>query len=88
MLAKDTYKGKYVEITGRVNVIDADGQYISLEPSDNPWSLQDVTCEVDGKKQKEYIKGISIGDIVTIRGKITSVDEVWGYDLDIHEFVD
>lgn len=86
--AKEKYKGEYVEITGRVNVIDADGRYISLEPIDNKWSFESITCDVDGKKQREFIQELSIGDVITLRGKIKSVDEVFGYDLEIHEFVE
>lgn len=85
--AKEKYDGEYVEITGRVSVIDADGRYISLEPTDNEWSLDSVMCYVKGKEQKEFVKTISTGDVVTLRGKITSVGEVLGYYLDIHEFV-
>lgn len=85
--AKEQYDGEYVEITGRVDVIDASGNYISLYPTDNEWAFTGVQCFVDGKEQKEFIRNISAGDVVTLRGKITAVGEVLGYTLNIHEFV-
>lgn len=85
--AKEKYEGEYVEITGRVDVIDASGQYICLYPEDNEWILIDVQCFIKNKEQKEFVKSIKTGDVVTIRGKITSVGEIMGYSLNIHEFV-
>ena len=85
--AKEKYEGQYVEITGRVDVIDASGRYISLYPEDDEWEFTDVQCFVENKEQKEFIKTINTGDIVTVRGKITSVGEILGYSLEIHEFV-
>lgn len=86
--AKDNYEGKLVEITGRVDVIDASGKYISLCPEDSEWSLSSIQCYIDGEDQKEFVKTITRGEsVVTLRGKIKSVGEVLGYSLDIHEFV-
>lgn len=86
--AKEKYKGAYVEITGRVDVIDASGNYIGLYSTDKGWDLTNVHCDIKNKEQKEFVRSISTGDIVTLRGKITSVGEVLGYNLDIHEFVE
>lgn len=86
--AKEQYEGKCVEISGRVDVIDASGEYICLYPENSEWSLLSVQCSIENKEQREFVKTISTGDIVTLRGKITSVGEVLGYYLDIHEFVE
>ena len=86
--AKDSYEGRNVEITGRVEVIDASGKYICLYPVDNEWSFISVQCFVVNKEQINYIKKISNGDIITLRGKITSVGEILGYALNIHEFIE
>lgn len=82
--ATDSYTKRNVEITGRVEVIDASGKYISLYPSDALLSFAVVKCYVKTNEQKEAIKNISNGDIVTIKGEITSVNELTGYKLDIH----
>jgi lysyl-tRNA synthetase class II len=88
MNAKEKYEGEYVEITGRVDTIDASGVYIGLYPSDDEWALTGVTCLIKNKKQKEFVRTISTGDIVTVRGKITSVGELMGFSLNIEEFVE
>lgn len=88
MNAKEKYEGEYVEITGRVDTIDASGVYIGLYPSDDEWALTGVTCLLKNKKQKEFVRTISTGDIVTVRGKITSVGELMGFSLNIEEFVE
>lgn len=86
--ASDTYKGKHVEITGLVKVIDSSGKYISIYPEGDDWTILGVQCYIKNNDQKEYVKTLSQGEsVVTIRGKITSVGEVLGYSLDIEEFV-
>ena len=35
MKASETYKNQYLEITGKLNVIDSSGKYISLAPVDD-----------------------------------------------------
>lgn len=88
MNAKDDYNGKLVEITGRCDVIDASGKYISLYADDSIWSMLNVQCYIKNKDQREFVKSIVQGEsVVTLRGKITDVGEIMGYSLDIHEFV-
>lgn len=86
--AKELYEDKYVEITGRVDVIDASGEYICLYPVNDKWALTSVQCFIKNEEQTNYVKSITTGDILTLRGKVTMVGEVLGYSLNIHEFVD
>lgn len=88
MNAKEKYEGEYVEVTGRVDVIDASGSYICLYPADDEWAFTSVQCFVKNKKQKEFVRTISTGDIVTVRGKMTSVGEILGFTMNIEEFVE
>lgn len=83
MNASDKYKGKYIEITGKLNVIDSSGKYISLVPSDEEYAIIGVHCTLKSDEQKEAVKSMSIGDEVTLRGKCTDVGEVMGYSLNI-----
>lgn len=82
MNASDKYKNQYIEITGKLSVIDSDGKYISLHPNDD-FAIIGVQCYLQTDEQKDIIKTLSIGDMVTLRGKCTSVGEVLGYSLDI-----
>lgn len=83
MNASDKYKEQYIEITGRLNVIDSDGKYISLVPDDSQYAILGVTCYIKTDEQKEAIKSMSIGDTVTLQGQCISVGEVLGYSLNI-----
>ena len=86
-VAKDTYNNQYVEVTGRLGVIDSDLKYISLYSSTNQFDLVGMNCYIKNNEQKETVKTLSKDDIITVKGKITSVGEVLGYSLDITEIV-
>lgn len=83
--AKDTYNGKYLEITGRLGTIDSDLKYISLLSTTDDWDLVGVHCTIKNNEQKEAVKKLSKDDTIIVKGKITDVGEVLGYYLDIDE---
>ncbi len=83
--AENTYNGQYLEITGRLNVIDSDGSYISLYGGD--FDFIGVQCYVKNDEQLNFVMDMVIGDTYTVRVKITDVGEVMGYQADIIEFV-
>ena len=85
--AKDTYNNQYLEITGRLGVIDSDLKYISIYPTSNPYSLRGMNCYIKNNEQKDIIKTLNKDDTIVVKGKITSVGEVLGYSLDITEIV-
>jgi RNA polymerase subunit RPABC4/transcription elongation factor Spt4 len=80
--ASDKYKGKYLQITGKLENIDSDMAYITLG-SNNTISLTFVQCYIKDEAQEEAVKKMSKGDRVTLKGKCTDVGEVMGYALDI-----
>ncbi len=80
--AKDDYEDSYVQITGRVENIDSDGDYFYLYPSDDEWALIGVQCNLLTDEQIAFIKTLSEGDIIAIRGEITYVSE-YGCSLDV-----
>lgn len=82
MKASETYKGKYLEITGKLNVIDSNGKYISLV-GDGDFEITGVQCYLKTEEHKKAVMEMSIGDTVTLRGKCKDVGEVLGYSLDI-----
>ncbi len=81
--AEEKYKNKYVEITGRLSVIDSDGRYISLNPTENEFCLTGVQCYIKNDEQKSKVLELSKGDVLKVKGKIKSIGEVMGYSLDI-----
>lgn len=83
--AADKYKGQYVELTGRLNVIDSNGKYISIVDSTDEWAITGVQCYIKNDEQKQVVMDMSIGDEIVVKGKITDVGEVLGYFLDMTE---
>ena len=83
--AADKYKGQYVELTGRLSVIDSNGKYVSIVDSTDEWAITGVQCYIKNDEQKQVVMDISIGDEIVVKGKITDVGEVLGYFLDITE---
>lgn len=82
--AKDKYHKQYVEISGKLNVIDSNGKYISIVP-DEDFAIIGVQCYIKDDMQKNKVMDMSIGDTVTLKGQVTDVGEVLGYSLDIDE---
>lgn len=85
--AKDTYDGKYLEITGRLGTIDSDLKYISLLSVTDDWDMIGVHCTIKNSKTKEVVKSLSKDQTIIVKGKITDVGEVLGYYLDIDEVI-
>lgn len=83
--AKENYKDKYVEITGRLNVIDANGAYITVNPIGDDFVLTGIQAYVKNDEQKKVVAELSKGDKITVKGKIKDVGEVLGYSVDIDE---
>jgi hypothetical protein len=85
--AEKTYQDQYLELTGVLKVIDSDGDYVSLYPSDDLFGLTGVQCYMQNDEQVDQVLEMTIGEEITVRGKITKIGEVWGYTLKIDEFV-
>ena len=83
--AEKTYQDQYLEVTGRLGIIDSDGDYITLYPSDNEWAFTGVQCYIKNDDQLNKVLEMSVDDTVTLKGKVTTVGEVLGYGLDIDE---
>ena len=82
--AEEKYSNQYVELTGKLEVIDSNGKYISLSPENGALSFTNVQCYIKNEDQKSKVATLSRGDILTLKGKIKSVGEVFGYSLDIN----
>ena len=85
--AKDEYKGKYLEITGRLGVIDSDLKYIGLLSTTDEWDIVGVHCNIKNSATKDIVKTLTKDQTIVVKGKITDVGEVLGYYLDIDEII-
>lgn len=85
--AKDTYKGKYLEITGKLGTIDSDLKYIGLDSMTNEWDLTGIHCTIKNEETRNVVKTLTSGQTIIVKGKIKDVGEVLGYYLDIDEII-
>ena len=84
MRAEAQYQNKYIEVTGKISNFDSDGKYISIEPvTADMWNFTTVMCYIKNDAQRDVLFEKSEGDMVTIKGKIKSIGEVLGYQIDI-----
>ena len=84
--ASDTYKDQYATLSGRLEVIDSSGKYISIFSTDDEWAIVGVQCYIKNDEQKASVMEMSIGDTIVVSGKITAVGEILGYSMDIDHF--
>ena len=84
--AQRKYKGQNLAVTGQVQVIDSDGDYITI--TDGEWDIIGVQCFINkrDKAQKDFVYNINKGQVITVYGKITDVGEVLGYSLKVDRF--
>lgn len=85
MKAEDTYNDKYLEITGRLNVIDSNGKYIGVFSQTDNFAIIGVQCYIKDDDAKAKVMEMSIDDTITLKVHIKSVGEVIGYSADIIE---
>ena len=83
--AEKTYDGQYLEITGRLGVIDSDGSYVSLYGGD--FDFIGIQCFIKNDEQLNFAMNMVKGDTYTIRVKVIDVGEILGYQANIIEFV-
>lgn len=81
--AAEKYKDQYVELTGRLNVIDSSGMYISIVSAQDEFAILGVQCYLKSEEQKTAVMDMAVGDTLVVKGKITDVGEILGYSLDI-----
>lgn len=81
--AAEKYKDQYVELTGRLNVIDSSGMYISIVSTKDEFAILGVQCYIKSEDQKTAVMDMAVGDTLVVKGKITDVGEILGYSLDI-----
>lgn len=87
LVASETHMNEYVEITGRLANIDAQGAYIDVLPANDPWAFTGVQCYIKSDEVKDVVRTLSMDSTVTVKGKITEVGEIFSYQLDIDEIV-
>lgn len=80
LAASNTYKDKRVTVTGKVENIDASGDYFTIAGTDE-FSFTNIQVFID-ESFIDTVSGFSTGQDVTVTGVITGVGEVLGYEID------
>jgi DNA-directed RNA polymerase subunit RPC12/RpoP len=85
--AAKTYEDQYVQLTGELSVIDAQGDYFSLVPIPSCWTLDSVRCKI-GEEHLDAVMEFTENQEVTVTGTITDIGEVLGYTLKVESIID
>ncbi len=80
--AKDTYTDAYVSVRGKLRVIDSDGESVTIYPIEYD-SLDGIQCILSNDEQREAVKEHTKGDVITVKGKITEVDDTFPYKINV-----
>lgn len=78
--AQKNYKGKYVEFSGILSNIDADGDYFNVETGE---FITGILCYLKDSKNQQIIINKNIGSRVHVKGQIRHVGEVLGYSVNV-----
>lgn len=80
LAASTKYSDKRVTVTGKLDNIDASGDYFSLTGTDE-FTFTGVQIYIDDS-QVETVSGFTMGQDVTVTGPVTDVGEILGYSID------
>lgn len=80
--AANTYKGEYVEITGKLANIDSSGKYFTIDPITSDYNFTFIMCYIKSE-HLEVVSDLDKGQEVTVIGTIKDVGEVMGYSVDV-----
>jgi hypothetical protein len=84
--AETNYQDKYIEFTGYLSGIDSDGKYFSVAASDGLFA-DSIHCSFISEEPKKVLMTKNSGDMITVRGKVTTVGEILGFYVDVIEIV-
>lgn len=80
--ASQTYKGQYVEVTGKLSNIDSSGDYFSIGSLTDEFSLTSIMCYIS-KEHLDAVSNFKDEQEVIVIGTITDVGEVLGYSIEV-----
>lgn len=85
--AQKKYKGQLVCVTGRIGVIDSNGDYLAIFPDDQ-YAITGVRCDLawNNKEQENFLLSVQMNQRIRAYGKISDVGEVIGYALSVDKF--
>ena len=82
MRAQNNYLNNYLAVTGMISAIDKDGDYITLEDPTKSFTIDNIYCTLKSDNLRKKVVNASVGDIVTVKGRVKDIGELTGYYLD------
>lgn len=85
MRAQKKYSGQWMEITGVLGAMDSEGEYFSLD-APYTFGLLSVHCKIPETKRDlitNKLVEMEKGDKIVVKGRITDMGEIMGYDLTV-----
>ena len=84
--AEEEYTGKYIQVSGYLDVVDSDGKYFTIVSDPDDFTLLDnIHWSMDkGSDVYDFIKDAKKGSYITVYGEITEVGETIYYMGDAH----
>ena len=82
--ANSNYKDKDIKIIGgKIDNIDSDLKYLTIEGTDPNYSMIHISCRIDGKNKdlKDSILKLKKKQAVTVYGHVTEVGDLVGYSV-------
>lgn len=80
--ASQKYNDTYLTLTGRVSAFNADGKaFVMGGTSYN--SIQTISCVITDEDQVADLMNANVGDTITIQCKVTKVDQLTGYQVEM-----
>lgn len=87
--AEDTFSNSYIELTGRIHNFSAYGYHFYLNAMADDDYHDNIDCEFDSDLHLSKVADLQVGDIVTIRCKVTQVGGVTtSYSVEVIDFVE
>lgn len=86
MRAERNHENEYVQVTGKVSSISKQGTHILMHDVKGKYALDTIFCGMTTDELEEKIIELSVGDEVTIRGKIKTIDVMYPYSIDVYSF--
>ena len=84
--AEEEYTGKYIQVSGYLDIVDSDGKYFTIVSDPDDFTLLDnIHWSMDKDSDVyDFIKDAKEGSYITVCGEITDVGETIYYMGDAH----
>lgn len=86
--AEMTYQDQCMLLTGIISGFDSDGAYFSIRGMQDEYMWDSIECMLTSEEQLATLIEKNLGDVITIRCRVTIIGEIVGYTVDVIEFVD